>query len=401
MGRLLFVVWIAAAVFASGCATVCAGELRLAGGQRWIVVAARQDKAEAEDLAREYGREVDGVRVVRSANGWFAVLIGPTSTSSIAEAKKSLEPRLWLPEDAYLSRGENYVETVFEPPPTPVSAFAAYDGERPVTLQYGDLAITLDSASAEEGLRAPIVTVRSGGKIVFTARIDDDPSEKPQSQARIIKLDPRSASPQIVFSYYSGGAHCCTITRIGTRIGEGSWRVVDAGSLDGAGGYGFEDIDGDGAVELLSVDNSFLYAFASYAESVAPPKAQRLSDGVLHDVTDEPSSRSFLQRELRRIETMAAKNPELWRNNGFLGGWVAAKAQLGEVDEAWRRMLKSYDRHSDWVNEACAIPVDLDRCPADKKRKLEFPEALRLHLLAHGYPAPREAVPPPTLPSGR
>ena len=59
----------------------------LNGSVRWMVLASRQDQTDAVDLARMYGREADGVRVVRSANGWYAVVIGPFVAKSLNEAK--------------------------------------------------------------------------------------------------------------------------------------------------------------------------------------------------------------------------------------------------------------------------------------------------------------------------
>ena len=397
-GRVMFPRFLMAVLFCLACAIsqsapVFAKELRLGAGERWLVVASRQDSSEAEDLARSYGLLLNGVRVMRSNNGWFAVVIGPVTDASIGAAKKRLDPQLSLPDDAYLSEGQTYRETVFEAPPSPILAFAAYEGKAPAKLHYGELTVTLDGLPGAEGARVPVATLQPAGSAPLTIRMDDSPAdmEMMRWRAQIVRLDPRSPQPAVVLSSYTGGAHCCTATRIATQGGSGLWRVVDAGQLDGDGGYGFEDVAGDGAVELTSIDNSFLYAFASYAESAAPPRVQRLSDGALQDVTQEPATQPYLRRELRRLEAMADKE-RLWRNNGFLGGWVAAKAQLGEVEEAWKRMLKNYDRKSDWVNEICAAPVALENCPDDKRRKVDFPEALRRHLIAHGYPAPNEAV---------
>jgi S1-C subfamily serine protease len=381
------VVWIALVLLSVRAIAGDTTGLRLTGLLHWIVLAARQDREEAVDLARTYGALVNGVRAVRSGNGWFAVLLGPAPVASMAEAKTRYQPQLWFPSDAYLSRGERFLETVFEAPPSPILAFATYEGLAPVTLQYDDIIVILDRLRKPNGSRVPIATARSADVTLFTTQIEDNPSEAPHSQVRIIKLDPQTEKPQVIFTYFWGGAHCCTVTRIGTQVGATTWRIVDGGVLDGDG-YGFEDIDGDGVAEMLSGDNSFLYAFASYAESFTPPKVQQLRHGVVHDVTREPRTQNFVRRELRRMEDLAGKNPELWKRNGFLAGWVASKALVGEVDEAWQRMLASFDQNSDWVQEECAVPLTIDKCPKDKRRNLSFPEALHRHFVANGYPAP-------------
>jgi hypothetical protein len=85
------------------------------------------------------------------------------------------------------------------------------------------------------------------------------------------------------------------------------------------------------------------------------------------------------------MEYSADRARELWRSNGFLGGWVAAKALVGQFDYAWARMLVSYDRNSDWSLEECTTGAPLDKCPVGFKKRSSFPEALRKHLIADGY----------------
>ncbi|WP_161915326.1 serine protease [Methylosinus sp. C49] len=372
-----------------------AAGLRLEGTERWVVLGAKQDKTEAIDLARNFAQSVSGVRVVRGAKDWFAVIVGPLAVPSIEKARAALGPRLWLPQDAYLSRGERYVETVFEAPPSPILAVLEYKGEKPTRMTFGNLSVVLSSLHDKQGNREPTIRGELDGKPAFFARINENAAAEGQtlsSRARIIKLDPSSPTPQVVFSYFWGGAHCCTVTKIATTDpGTGKWRIIDAQTLDGDG-YSFEDIDGDGAVELLSNDNSFLYAFDSYAASATPPKVFRLSGGTLRDVTLDATSRPYLRRALKRMEGWATQSPEMWGSNGFLAGWVAAKAQLGEFDEAWRQMQKSHDRNSEWPLKECLLPVSIDRCPDGKKRNVSFPDALRAHLLKNSYfsspPAP-------------
>ena len=46
---------------------------------------------------------------------------------------------------------------------------------------------------------------------------------------------------------------------------DGRWETVNVGEFDSDGPQ-IEDLNGDGAVELVGKDESFDYAFASYAE---------------------------------------------------------------------------------------------------------------------------------------
>jgi hypothetical protein len=108
-------------------------------------------------------------------------------------------------------------------------------------------------------------------------------------------------------------------------------------------------------------------------------------------VTDEPRYRAFLRSRVEEMEADARKDPKLWHSNGFLGGWVAAKSLVGQFDNAWRRMLSSYDRKSDWSLEECTTGEELDKCPKDKVRALSFPEALNKLLVDNNYPTPKDA----------
>jgi hypothetical protein len=262
----------------------------------------------------------------------------------------------------------------------------SYDGVHPATLRYGDLSITFDRTRAPADLRKPVVKGLYRNRAAFSFRMDNVARSEPSVEARVVKLDPRAALSQVVIAAFTGGAHCCTETRIVTMTAAGTWTVVSLGQLDGDAGYEFKDLDGDGASELISYDNSFLYAFASYADSGAPAVIQRFVSGKLVDATREPRFQDFLHARLHDMESDADESR--WHSNGFLGGWVAAKSLVGEADEAWRKMLASYDKDSDWTMEDCLVALRSGQCPDGKTRQLTFPEALLKHLADHDYPLP-------------
>jgi len=266
-----------------------------------------------------------------------------------------------------------------------------YDGSRAVTLHYGDLAVTIDGEkSADSDGRIPVFTGRWRDQVVFSFRLEDAEAPEPSATAEVVRLDPRTSAPQVVMTAFTFGAHCCTLTRIATLVAPDEWRVLDAAELDGEG-YRFIDIDNDGARELVSFDNVFLYAFDSYGSSFAPTRIAKLSGSDIDDVTAEPKYRPFLRRKVQEMEAEARRNPDLWHSNGFLGGWVAAKSLIGEVDDAWKRMLASYDRTSDWPLEECTSGAEAEQCPKDKLRKVSFPQALKKLLADNDYPTPKAA----------
>jgi uncharacterized protein YecT (DUF1311 family) len=263
----------------------------------------------------------------------------------------------------------------------PILARLTYEGKDAVSLIYRGVSVTVDNESAapEEG-RLPVATLKYGdGKTLALRMTGTSGLEEPRAEVRIMHLDLTASFPQIVFTYYWAGAHCCTVTKIATMDSSGFFKEVDGGVLDGDG-YDFEDLDGDGILELVSTDNSFLYAFASYAESVAPLRIKKLIDGKLRDVTKDSSYRTKLRENLRQLEAHAS-----WNDNGFLAGWVATKSQLGEVRDAWPVLLKSFDRDSNWTMEGCELNVPQEQCPKSKVHELKFPEALVRHLEKNGY----------------
>ena len=144
---------------------------------------------------------------------------------------------------------------------------------------------------------------------------------------------------EIIVRSYSNGAHCCTKFTIY------SWQTdhfseFTTPSLNSRGGR-FEDLNGDGSSEFISADDSFLYRFSSYADSLAPPLIYTFRNGELFETTREHPVR--IRETIARAETVIAKNP-LWEGrNGYLAGYVASKALVGEYEEGWRYMLDHYN----------------------------------------------------------
>jgi hypothetical protein len=267
-----------------------------------------------------------------------------------------------------------------------------YEGKQPVTLRYRELTVTIDSApGADAGSRVPVIKGRYGDREIFSIKVEDAEADAPIATARVIWLDHAAAFPQVVLTAFTFGAHCCTVTKIATMTAPDTWHVIDGPQLDGDEGYTFADLGRDGTNELISYDNDFLYAFASYADSFAPTRVAKLVGTDITDVSGDPKYRDFLRGKVRDMEADARKDPKLWHSNGFLGAWVAAKSLLGEVDDAWARMLKSYDRKSDWSMQECTTGAEIDKCPQGRLRDLTFPQALKKLMTQGDYPLPKNA----------
>jgi hypothetical protein len=185
----------------------------------------------------------------------------------------------------------------------------------------------------------------------------------------------RNAVPEVIVSTYSGGAHCCTEHTIH------GWQknrliTTETGPLDGGGGV-FKDLDGNGTLEFLSVDNAFLYAFASYAGSFAPTRIYEYKAGKLVNATRQYPKvlRSHAWSMYQAIQQSQKENNSL---NGVLAGYVAQKILLGEYQQSWDLMLARYDRKSDWGLEIYKGSKIVGKYP-------NFPAALKAFLINTGY----------------
>ena len=190
----------------------------------------------------------------------------------------------------------------------------------------------------------------------------------------------------IYFQSYSGGAHCCTSVKVVLPEG-GQLRIFDLGAWDGGVVEAMpSDLDGDGKVDFVFADNRFLYAFASYAGSFAPPQILNLEAGEVVDVSNRPGFRTLFEsfhRDARRV----CLDPGEGAANGACAGYVAAAARLGMFGRAWSEMLQAHDQSSDWGLEGrCLVAARDGICPSGQTARFSsFPEALREFMIDTGY----------------
>ncbi len=234
-----------------------------------------------------------------------------------------------------------------------------------------DEAVPEDTAAA-----API-----GPRVVATLQGPSAGVSDPPVSIQIAELDPNNPYPEVVVSFFTGGAHCCSSTRVVTSNTDGSdWSTLDVGEFDG-GPMLAVDLDKDGTYEFETRDNAFLYAFACYACSQAPLQLLAIEDGKIKDVS---AAERFRPAHAAWLKNMIVGVPEQ-EVNGFLAGYVGQKARLGEGQQAWDLMLKYYDRNTNWGLEICGTERDENgECPGET-RQVSFPQALERMLKKNGY----------------
>jgi len=300
----------------------------------------------------------------------------------------------------------------------PLAGPAAFNGQ-PLTLASGTLTFRLTEETVHDpavckpdhaGFLAPgyglhpldacqvvMATVTVSGKQVARAPatvLDADADlERLRITAEIIRLSPGTDQPQIFITGYTGGLHCCTAGAVATDDG-GKWRFSFLDAREGEM-WPLLNLTQGGPPVFFGAAPGFDYTWASFAGSYAPTLLQILRGDKLVDVTRQPAYRWFLLDQLHDMEESGANASE---RNGYLAGWVAQKALLGQFDGAWKKMHATYDKRvTTW---RCAIDKDAwpktpgttPACPETQQIKVSFPEALALALFKLGYITKQQAA---------
>jgi hypothetical protein len=263
-------------------------------------------------------------------------------------------------------------------PYTMLSWDAGMDGS-PRSYAVGGVRLTFLRMNERPAL---YVRLGSGVETVVLGE-ESSPSLPVNAEFGVGRLDAASATPQVIFATYSGGAHCCTSVDV-LSLDNGAWKTIRLGTFDaGAMFNGFpKDIDGDGVRDFVVRDDRFAYAFTDYADSVLPPRILHIADGAVADVSADARYALVYRRALNR-----AREGCRARNNGACAAYVAAAARLGRYEAAWAFMLAHYDKDRRWFYPAkCNVArVDGD-CPKGQETEFDaFPDALAWFLEDIGY----------------
>ena len=237
---------------------------------------------------------------------------------------------------------------------------------------------TVDGEEFEIGtVRA---TVTFPGAAPFEVAVDDAVVPTHGLWVGVGKLGRRDADPVVILTGYSGGMHCCVTFQLVTRH-QGEPRVLSLPMMDGDPDTGFpRDIDGDGMADIRRADDSFLYAFTSYAGSWAPPRLWNLRQGALVDVSTEARFAKFWQREAKKVGKYCRKGQV-----GACAAYAAAMARLGQAELGIAEAIRNAPK-ADWLPEPCTVDYVNDECPEGKVIVFDgFEPALRWMLREQGY----------------
>ena len=244
------------------------------------------------------------------------------------------------------------------------------------------LTLTVTTAPGQDQAGpVPVLTVAAPGAAPVTltgvSGFDD-----PTALIGLVRLDPASPHPQVLFQTFSFGAHCCTTLRLATFT-DGGWRTF-ALTYDGPPDKAVVKTDaGTGPPVLAIGDENFDYAFASHAGSVLVARFYAVRAGQLHDVSAEPRFAAAWRATAADMLGYCRGDGE---RNGACAAYVAEASLGGEHAAAWRQMLTHYDRTSTNWPTGCRIDADEDHCPkADVITFKSLPPALAWFLWRQGY----------------
>ncbi len=270
----------------------------------------------------------------------------------------------------------------------PPKAELGEKGKNQAAVAQGDFkAILFYKTGKEHGtaVKIPHMYVMHGGKAVITLKGVSSGFDWPQAEAYIAEMDPSNPYPEVVFSTFSGGAHCCFNVLVATSTPDGkSWKAMNVGDYDG--GFNLKDLDGDSRIEFQVNDQRFNYAFASYAGSVSPPLIYHVQGLKLVNMTREAPFRPYLMKEVADLDSRIVKISNEHERNGILAGYVALKGLVGQGSDAWNVMVNSYDRDATEGLTGCQAGYDKSgKCKAPEARYPNFPKALEAFLRQTGY----------------
>ncbi len=249
--------------------------------------------------------------------------------------------------------------------------------------QVGTLVVRV-TRKVEDDMVAPVVTVSRGDEsVVMTGELVGPTYTHRISSIRNLAW----AGPVVMLQSFSGGAHCCNRVQLAGLSG-GRMKVVDLGSWDGDEMGVPTDLNGDGVADFVERDNAFLYAFAAYAMSYAPPIVLNVTGGRVVDVSRRRGYRRLYLDEMAKAGETCRTAEDGMDRNGACPSYVASAARVGRLDEAWADMIGSYSATEDWEYPTGCTRRTTGECPeASRLVYKSYPEALLAFLKEHGYVA--------------
>jgi hypothetical protein len=273
-------------------------------------------------------------------------------------------------------------------PAKPVTLRTWTLGDKVNTFSFGKITLSFGEGHDRDGADVPAFQIKSPGAAPYTVAGQSGTNPVTAKWA-VLQLDKGNPLPQIVFTSYSGGAHCCTRIYIVEKMASG-WTAFDLGLWEGDGLTSISDVDGDGTYDIVEFDNRFLYTFDDSAVSWSPPVVMNVRNGAVQDVSKQPRYKKFYESWAAKAKAACAKH-----SNGACAAYAADAARAGDFAEAWKFVLANYDHNAHWdLPGRCAGKMAGGKCNGKQIKPRDFPESLRWFLEDHDYISRQKAANP-------
>ena len=219
---------------------------------------------------------------------------------------------------------------------------------REVTIAGGSIAARLSATEPPQDLKPGQRRKRLPADAPFIPKLNvfvagepslviaDADSKTHFAEVRVVELDPSNRHPEVVLTWSTDGAKCCTKLSVFSLKDDGSWLRIEGGEFENVPDFP-QDIDGDGRFELVNADNAFLGAFDCKDCPYAPKEIRQVNDGVLEDVSADPRFRAHHRERLGDLWAWGWQSGQT-RTESFLAGFAAAARRAGEAEHGWALM---------------------------------------------------------------
>lgn len=211
---------------------------------------------------------------------------------------------------------------------------------RTVSVSRGDVTAAL--RYTQDGFQTTVqrLTITRAGQVLFSGKPNPkacrpavcEPVPRALKPLRIRDVQ-GDGEPEVIYSSFSGGAHCCTVAEVYSH-GGGGYSAASFNFTDS--GFVLRDFDSDGKLEWVSRDPQFDYAFTAYAFSGKPIQIFHFAGKRFREAT------SAFPRQVRRDARLwlhryrQTSNRDDGVEYGPVAAWAADRYRLGKRDATLR-----------------------------------------------------------------
>lgn len=158
-----------------------------------------------------------------------------------------------------------------------------------------------------------------------------------QPPSRVVQLD-RTPEPEVVFTLYSRGAHCCIYGEV-FRWDETAGRYLPAVHDFRDFGYRLKDLNRNGRPLFVGSDSRLAYRFSCFVCTLYPPQIWEYRDGRFVDVTRAYPGE--VKKHLARVNRLYRRVRGDFDVRGILSSLVADKCLLGNCAGGYKVVRKA------------------------------------------------------------